>query len=75
MPHSIVSERLQRLKTSECMTFRVGLERSRVAVQFKDVSYEAEVLVGSAGLPSVSNTFRTWVQVMQNPPYTNSASR
>ncbi|KAL0038217.1 hypothetical protein WJX79_008741 [Trebouxia sp. C0005] len=41
---------------------RVGLERSRVAVQFKDVSYEAEVLVGSAGLPSVSNTFRTWVQ-------------
>ncbi len=50
------------------MTFRVGVERSRVAVQFRDVSYEAEVLVGSAGLPSVSNTFKTWAQVMQNPP-------
>ncbi|KAL0035494.1 hypothetical protein WJX77_008879 [Trebouxia sp. C0004] len=41
---------------------RVGVERSRVAVQFRDVNYEAEVLIGSAGLPSVSNTFKTWAQ-------------
>ncbi len=50
------------------MTLRVGVERARVAVQFRDVSFEAQVLVGSAGLPSVSNTFKSWAQVMQNLP-------
>lgn len=55
--------------------FRVGVERARVAVQFRDVSFEAEVLVGSAGLPSVSNTFKSWAQVMQNlPPCIHSAA-
>ncbi len=55
--------------------FRVGVERARVAVQFRDVSFEAEVLVGSAGLPSVSNTFKSWAQVTQNlPPCSHSAA-
>ena len=70
-----MSRGLQHFKTIMCLTFRVGVERSRVAVQFRDVSFEAEVLVGSAGLPSVSNTFKTWAQVMQNPPCLNPASQ
>ncbi|DBA97183.1 TPA: hypothetical protein ACH3X1_014944 [Trebouxia sp. C0004] len=37
---------------------RVGLERSRVEIQFTNINYEAEVLIGSSGLPSVSNSFK-----------------
>lgn len=73
MPHSNVT-RPSAFKTIMCLTFRVGVEWSRVAVQFRDVSFEAEVLVGSAGLPSVSNTFKTWAQVTQNPPCLNPGS-
>lgn len=39
------------------------MERSKVQVQFKDISYEAEVLIGSAGLPSVGNSFKKLLQV------------
>jgi hypothetical protein len=38
--------------------YRVGLERSKVEIQFTNINYEAEVLIGSAGLPSVSNSFK-----------------
>ncbi|KAL0031878.1 hypothetical protein WJX79_002852 [Trebouxia sp. C0005] len=37
---------------------RVGLERSKVEIQFTNINYEAEVLIGSSGLPSVSNSFK-----------------
>ena len=46
---------------------RVGLERSKVAIQFRDINYEAEVLIGSSGLPSVSNSFRNLALVLANP--------
>lgn len=39
------------------------MERSKVQVQFTDISYEAEVLIGSAGLPSVGNSFKNLLQV------------
>ena len=42
---------------------RVGVERSKVQVQFRDISYEAEVLIGSSGLPSVGNSFKKLLQV------------
>ena len=35
-------------------------------VQFRDVNYDAEVLIGSAGLPSVGNTFKNWAMVKLN---------
>ena len=34
------------------------MERSKVEVQFRDITFEAEVLVGSAGLPTVGNSFK-----------------
>ena len=46
---------------------RVGLERSKVAIQFRDINYEAEVLIGSSGLPSVSNSFKNLALVPANP--------
>lgn len=39
------------------------MERSKVQVQFRDISYEAEVLIGSSGLPSVGNSFKKLLQV------------
>lgn len=39
------------------------MERSKVQVQFRDISYEAEVQIGSAGLPSVGNSFKKLLQV------------
>lgn len=32
-------------------------------IQFNDISYEAEVLIGSSGLPSVGNSFKKLFQV------------
>lgn len=46
------------LQNSDCLTRRVGMERSKVEVQFRDINFEAEVLVGSAGLPTVGNSFK-----------------
>ena len=46
------------IPSSECLTRRVGMERSKVEVQFRDITFEAEVLVGSAGLPTVGNSFK-----------------
>lgn len=48
---------------------RAGVERSRVEVQFRDVNYEAEVLLGSAGLPAVSNAFKKLALVELTPTY------
>lgn len=45
------------------------MERSRVEVQFRDVNYEAEVLLGSAGLPAVSNVFKKLALVELTPTY------
>ena len=39
------------------------MERSKVQIQFNDISYEAEVLIGSSGLPSVGNSFKKLFQV------------
>lgn len=46
-----------------CLCNRVGVERSKVQVQFRDVFYEAEVLIGKSGLPSVGNSFKNLLQV------------
>ena len=35
-------------------------------IQFRDISYEAEVLIGASGLPSVSNSFKNLLQVCLN---------
>ena len=53
------------LLITACMAIRVGMERSKVEVQFTDINYEAEVLVGSAGLPLVSNSFKNLILVKQ----------
>ena len=39
------------------------MERSKVQIQFKEIFYEAEVIIGSAGLPSVGNSFKNLLQV------------
>lgn len=44
--------------------YRVGLERSKVEIQFTNINYEAEVLIGSSGLPSVSNSFKNLALVL-----------
>ena len=46
---------------------RVGVERSKVQIQFRDISYEAEVIIGTSGLPSVSNSFKSLLQVGRKP--------
>ena len=46
--------------------FSVGVERYRV-IRFRDISYDAEVLTGSAGLPSNSNSFKTLALVKPAP--------
>lgn len=54
---------LARYVSSQCWPGRVGVERSKVQVQFRDISYQAEVLIGSSGLPSVGNSFKKLLQV------------
>ena len=53
--------------SSQDLPSRVGVERSKVQIQFKDINYEAEVLIGSSGLPSVGNSFKKLLQVGFNP--------
>ena len=47
--------------------FSVGVERYRVEIRFRDINYDAEVLTGSAGLPSNSNSFKTLALVKPAP--------
>jgi len=54
--------------------YRVGLERSKVEIQFTNISYEAEVLIGSAGLPSVSNSFKNLALVLSLTLYPAAVS-
>lgn len=54
--------------------YRVGLERSKVEIQFTNINYEAEVLVGSAGLPSVSNSFKKLALVISLTLYPAAVS-
>jgi len=54
--------------------YRVGLERSRVEIQFTNINYEAEVLIGSSGLPSVSNSFKNLALVLSLTLYAAAVS-
>ena len=49
------------------MACSVGVERSRVEVQFRDINYEAEVLIGSAGLPTVGKSLKNLALVTPKP--------
>ena len=54
--------------------YRVGLERSKVEIQFTNINYEAEVLIGSSGLPSVSNSFKNLALVLSLTLYPAAVS-
>lgn len=43
-------------------------------IQFTNINYEAEVLVGSAGLPSVSNSFKKLALVISLTLYPAAVS-
>lgn len=42
----------------------MGVERSKVEVQFRDLFVQAEVLIGDSGLPTVSNSFKGLLEVI-----------
>lgn len=50
---------------------RVGVERSKVEVQFRDLQVQAEVLLGDSGLPTVTTSFQNLAEVLS--PYELSA--
>lgn len=50
---------------------RVGVERSKVEVQFRDLHVQAEVLIGDSGLPTVGNSFKGLLEVKHNMTATN----
>jgi len=52
-----------RNEQADVLWCRVGIHLSHVEVRFQDLNIETDVLVGSRGLPSVSNAFLNYVQV------------
>ena len=57
---NLLHEPISSYKMQPC---RVGVERSKVEVQFRDLHVQAEVLIGDSGLPTVGNSFKGLLEV------------